>query len=287
MTAHLHPEPVGPGVWRLPLPSRTPPPFDHTNTYLVGNETETVLVDAGSDDPAVLDALETILSTLNLARPQALLLTHTHSDHRTGAAALRERYGLEIYAHPLELPRLEIPASALGDGATLTVGIQTLSAHHTPGHSPGHLCFSLPSARTLLVGDLLTAAGSSFVGLPDGDVAAYLGSLEQLAALAETLGTGSHTVTLGPGHGSLVRNPQVRLQEVRSHRLAREAEVVTALAAKPLTLAELRAHIYPDLLEALTGLAEGSLRAHLVKLIRDGRVMELEAGAETRWRVRR
>ena len=225
MTAHLHPEPVGPGVWRLPLPSRTPPPFDHTNTYLVGNETETVLVDAGSDDPAVLDALETILSTLNLARPQALLLTHTHSDHRTGAAALRERYGLEVYAHPLELPRLEIPARALEDGATLTVGTQTVNVHHTPGHSPGHLSFALPSARTLLVGDLLTAEGSSFVGLPDGDVAAYLASLERLESLTVTLGTGSHTVTLGPGHGPLVRNPGARLQEVRAHRLAREAEV--------------------------------------------------------------
>ncbi len=283
MIAHPHPEPVGPGVWRLPLPSRTPPPFDHTNTYLVGNDRETVLVDAGSVDPVVLDALETTLSTLNLARPQALLLTHTHSDHRTGAAALRRRYGLEIYAHPLELSHLEIPAKALEDGAILTVGTQTLTAHHTPGHSPGHLCFSLPVARTLLVGDLLTAKGSSFVGLPDGDVAAYLGSLERLATLAETLGA----TTLGPGHGPLVRNPGVRLQEVREHRLAREAEVAAALDGEPLTLAELKAHIYPDLPEVLTELAEGSLRAHLVKLVLEGRVSELGTGAETRWRVHR
>ena len=282
-----HPGPVGPGVWRLPLPSRTPPPFDHTNTYLVGNNTETVLVDAGSDDPAVLDALETILSTLNLARPQALLLTHTHSDHRTGAAALRERYGLEVYAHPLELPRLEIPARALEDGATLTVGTQTVNVHHTPGHSPGHLSFALPSARTLLVGDLLTAEGSSFVGLPDGDVAAYLASLERLESLTATLGTSSHTVTLGPGHGPLVRNPGARLHEVRAHRLAREAEVAAALGGGPLTLAELKKHIYPDLPEALTGLAEGSLRAHLVKLTGEGRVVEVGTDTETRWRVPR
>lgn len=280
------PEPVGPGVWRLPLPSRTPPPFDHTNTYLVGNEAETVLVDAGSDDPAVLDALETTLNTLNLARPKALLLTHTHSDHCTGAAALRERYGLRVHAHPLELSRLEVPARALADGATLTAGIQTLSAHHTPGHSPGHLSFSLPAARTLLVGDLLTAEGSSFVGLPDGDVAAYLASLGRLESSAATLGTGTHTVTLGPGHGPLVRDPQARLQEVRTHRLAREAEVAATLDGGPLGLAELKGRIYPDLPEALLGLAERSLRAHLVKLVGEGRIFEVGTDTETRWRVR-
>lgn len=278
-----HPEPVGAGVWRLPLPSRTPPPFDHTNTYLVGNDRETVLVDAGSADPAVLDTLEATLNTLNLARPISLLLTHTHPDHCTGAAALRRRYGLEVYAHPLELPRLEIPARTLEDDATFTVGTETVTAHHTPGHSPGHLSFSLSNARTLLVGDLLTAAGSSFVGLPDGDVSAYLGSLERLESLVVTL----NLSTLGPGHGSLVRNPGARLQKVRAHRLAREAEVAAALDREPLTLAELLAHIYPDLPEALTGLAEGSLRAHLVKLVREGRIIELGTGTETRWQVRR
>lgn len=276
------PEPVGPGVWRLPLPSRTPPPFDHTNTYLVGDDRETALVDAGSADPAVLDVLEAALNALDLAQPGTLLLTHTHPDHCSGAAALRERYGLRVYAHPLELSRLEVPARALEDGATFTVGAEILSAHGTPGHSPGHVSFSLPAARTLLVGDLLTAEGSSFVGLPDGDVAAYLASLGRLGDLAATLDSS----TLGPGHGPLVRNPQARLHEVRLHRLAREAEVVAALAGGPLTLAELRKRIYPDLPEALTGLAEGSLQAHLVKLVREAHVAELGTGTETRWRVR-
>lgn len=277
----MQPEALSPGVWRLPLPSRTPPPFDHTNTYLVGNGLEAALVDAGSDDPAVLDALDAALRTLGLAPPRTLLLTHTHADHCAGAGALRERYGLTVYAHPLELPRLSVPAQPLGDGATLRVEAQTLTAHHTPGHSPGHVSFALHEARALLVGDLLTAEGSSFVGLPDGDVAAYLASLGRLGVLVKAL----RAATLGPGHGPLVRDPVARLGAVRAHRLGREAEVAALLGPEPLALGALRARIYPDLPEALASLAERSLAAHLAKLVREGRACEQIRERETLWRA--
>lgn len=263
-------ERVADGVWRLPLLSRTLPPYNHTNSYLVRCGPAGVLIDMGSDDPQVLVGLGATLSLLGVTELTALLLTHTHPDHCAGAAAIQESYGVPVYAHPLEHPRLtpgtQLSTQPLQDGDTVEIGTNTrLRVHHTPGHSPGHLSFSLLEARTMLVGDLLAAQGSTWVGHPEGDVSDYLTSLERLAQL--------DAAVLGPGHGPLVRDPKARLAEVRAHRLAREAEVVAALRL-PLDLSALRKTIYPDVPEALASFTEGSLRAHLAKLIREGRVVQ-------------
>lgn len=274
------PEAVAPGVWRLPVKSRTLPPYDHTNSYLLVDGRTGVLVDFGSGEGAALAALQATLSALGVTELTALLLTHTHPDHAAGAAVLARRYRVPVYAHPLE-PGLEFATQPLQDGDTVQVGASnktTLRAHHSPGHSPGHLSFSLP-ARTVLVGDLLAAHGSTWVGLPGGDVSDYLASLTLLEEL--------DAAVFGPGHGPLVREPRVRLREVRAHRLAREAEVVAALHV-PLSLTALRKTIYPDAPESLAALTEGALRAHLVKLVREGRVAQIagsrpQAQCEVTW----
>ena len=272
----LTPERVGAGVWRLALPSETLPPYQHTNSYVVQSGDEAVLVDAGSADPDVLGALTSSLSALGIGRLNALLLTHTHPDHVAGAAAVRGRCGVDVYVHALEQNRLEFPAKLLGDGDVITVGDRAIGVYHTPGHSPGHLSFAL-SGGIALVGDLLTAQGSTWVGLPEGNVSDYLASLETLSALV-----GPGEAVFGPGHGPLVRQPEARLREVRAHRLRREAEVLAALA-QPLTLAALREHIYPGLPAALTPLTEGALLAQLEKLVKENRVVQQGEADKLTW----
>ena len=271
----------------MPLPSHTLPPFEHTNSYLVQNGPDAALIDAGSADPGVLSGLETTLQKLGVKRLQALLLTHTHPDHSTGAGALRERYGLRVYVHPLE-PAVLTPTEPLADGASFRVGDRVLTAQHTPGHSPGHLSFTLPDAQVVFVGDLLAAQGSTWVGLPGGDVTDYLASLTRLEALVKDLaaGPGSSKPVFGPGHGPLICDPAARLSAARAHRLAREAEVMAALE-NPLTLLELGNRIYPDQPDALRFVTEGSLRAHLVKLVREGRVQKAAKPDDERyWQAR-
>lgn len=262
MTAH---ERLAPGVWRLPLPSDTLSPYTNTNSYLVRSGPQGMLIDAGSDDPLVLAGLGETLTALGVTELTALLLTHTHRDHCAGAGAVQQIFGVPVYVHPLEQANLTLPTRPLHDGERVRVGSLELCAHHTPGHSPGHLSFCLPQMRTLLVGDLLAAEGSSWVGLPGGDVAAYLASLDKLLQLGAAV--------FGPGHGPPVDHPEARLVEVRAHRLEREAQILRALR-QPLTLTALREAVYPDIAQTLAGAAEGALLAHLDKLHREGRVVK-------------
>ena len=260
-------EQIAPGVRRLPLPSATLPPYDHTNSYLVESGGAGVLIDVGSDDPEVLEGLYNVLNAFGVTLT-ALLLTHTHPDHCAGAAAVGQRYGVPVFVHPLEQPRLDFPTRSLQDGDSIAVGTLELCALHTPGHSPGHLSFFSPHARAALCGDLLAAQGSTWVRHPEGDVGDYLASLDKLEELGATV--------LGPGHGDPVTQPAARITEVRTHRLQREAEVLRVLE-RPHTLTALLESVYPEVQDALRWAAEGTLRAHLGKLLGEGRVV---AGAE-------
>lgn len=137
---------ISSGLWRLPLPSATLPPYDHTNSYLVASGGAGVLIGAGSDDTEVLRGLYSALDTFGVTLT-ALMLTHAHPDHCAGAAAVAERYDVPVFAHPLEQSRLDFSTQPLHDSENVTVGTSVLRALHTPGHSPGHLSFFLPHAR--------------------------------------------------------------------------------------------------------------------------------------------
>ncbi len=262
-------ESLASGVWRLPLKSRTMPPFDHTNSYLVENGGVGVMVDAGFHEDRALDALGNALAQTGVRLLKAVLLTHTHPDHTAGLELLSERHpDLPVYVHPNELARLEHPnLRALQDERVLTVGDHTVKALLTPGHSPGHLSFYLEDAKLVLAGDLVAGQGSSWVGHPEGDVDDYLKSLERLRSL--------NLLMVAPGHGEVSRDPYGKLNEARQHRLDRLEQVYRALAEEPLTLSELRERVYPQVPESLVGMSEMSLLALLKKLMNEMRVLHL------------
>jgi glyoxylase-like metal-dependent hydrolase (beta-lactamase superfamily II) len=150
----------------------------------------------------------------------------------------------------------------------------SVTALRTPGHAPDHLAFWLADDRVLFTGDLVLGRGSSMVTYPEGDVAAYLRSLDRVAALAPRM--------LFPGHWDPVSDAGAKIAEYREHRLARERQVLEALATGGAgTAAELTERVYAGELAArggreLLAAAEMTLRAHLRKLADEGRVVERE-----------
>ena len=247
---------------RAPNPS--PITLEGTNTYVVGS----IVIDPG---PAIEAHLERVLD--EVGEPTLVLLTHRHPDHAEGAErfAAMARAPLAAFGHG-NLAVCE-DASPVHDGQRIEAGRVTLVAVHTPGHASDHLSYWLEQERALFTGDHILGRGTTVIAHPDGDLAAYMASLERARALEPE--------RLYPGHGPVVDDPATVLEYYRTHRLERERQVLEALEAGDETVERMVARIYADVDVALHGAAGLSVRAHLAKLAHDGRVV----ADGDRWRL--
>ncbi len=243
-------------------PNPGPYTLDGTRTYVVGGD-PCLVIDPG---PALADHLDAVEVAVGSAEVAAICITHFHADHAAGAAELTLRLAAPLAAAPesAEKAGLEPPQIVLTDGVAVRFGGGQVEAVAAPGHCPDHLCFLWPAARALFSGDVILGEGTSMIASPEGDMAAYLSTLQRLTTLDLEI--------IYPGHGAPIEEPQEKLAEYIAHRLARERQVLAALAEGANTPAEIRARVYIDLDPRLHPAAEGSVRAHLAKLVGEKRV---------------
>jgi glyoxylase-like metal-dependent hydrolase (beta-lactamase superfamily II) len=234
-----------------------------TNTYLVGID-EIAVVDPGPDNRQHLDAI----AGCGGDRIRWILLTHTHEDHSPGAVGLKARTGADIlaYGNAQGIGNEEVPLDGtLRDGDVIEATEYHLTVHHTPGHASNHLCFLLPEERTLFTGDHIMQGSTVVIAPPDGDMGAYIASLERLKQIKPRLRA------IAPGHGHLIHNPAAVIDGYIAHRLAREQQVLAELRqAGSATIGELVQRIYADVPPELHSWAGLSVWAHLRKLVDDG-----------------
>jgi glyoxylase-like metal-dependent hydrolase (beta-lactamase superfamily II) len=263
---------LSPLVRRIVAPNPSMMTGPGTNTYVVGID-EIVVVDPGPDDEGHLDAI----AGCGGDRIRWIVVTHTHEDHAPGVAGLKERTGAEVLAFDTGGTDLQIDGT-LGDGDTIEATEFVLRALHTPGHASNHLCFLLEQERLLFSGDHIMEGSTVVIAPPDGDMAAYLESLDRLKGHRPRLRA------IAPGHGHLIDDPQAKIDEYVAHRLAREAQVLDRVrAAGTTTIDHLVQDIYADVPEALHPMAARSVWAHLLKLAAEGRVAGSELDGD--WRA--
>jgi glyoxylase-like metal-dependent hydrolase (beta-lactamase superfamily II) len=248
-----------------------------TQTYLVG-ERELAVIDPGPDLPEHLDALGAAIGGRKVV---AIMCTHTHRDHSPAAGPLAERTGASIIGcAPLSLetvgPRADAsfdgdysPACVLEDGDTVAVDGKRITAVATPGHTSNHLCFAYEGA--LFSGDHVMGWSTTVVVPPDGDMAAYMHSLERLRQRDERI--------YYPAHGAPVTNPQQYVRSLIGHRMQRERQILKLVTERPRPISDIVAKAYPGLDPRLIAAAGGSVLAHLVDLER----RELVAQEDDRW----
>ncbi|HEX2298815.1 MAG TPA: MBL fold metallo-hydrolase [Pseudonocardiaceae bacterium] len=133
------------------------------NVWLVGDESEVLVIDAAHDADAIAQAVGD-------RRVVAVACTHAHDDHVNQAPALANRFDAPILLNPAEAPLWEMtwpdrkPDRELADGDVLRAGGVELRALVTPGHSPGSTCLFAPELGVLFSGDTLFQGGPGATG---------------------------------------------------------------------------------------------------------------------------
>jgi glyoxylase-like metal-dependent hydrolase (beta-lactamase superfamily II) len=239
-------------------PNPSPITLEGTNTYLIGDARSVIVLDPGPDDD---DHLASIRAAVAGAKVPAVLLTHHHIDHDESAHRTAEMLGSIVAASPKDGRENEVPVR---EGERFGADGVFLTPIATPGHSSDHFCYLLEEDKTLFTGDHILGRGTTVVAFPDGDMGAYMESLERVRELA------ARVDRYYPGHGPVVENPGAVVDEYIEHRLMRERQVIDGLEAGPATPEELVARIYTDVDPVLHPVAALSVRAHLAELARRG-----------------
>ena len=265
-------EELEPGIARVLAHNPSAFTYFGTQTYLLGAE-EVAVIDPGPDIPKHLDALEGAIGERRVA---AILCTHTHRDHSPAAAPLAERTGAPIIgcaALALETvgPRADAsfdgdysPDRVLADGEVVEVGAEPITAVATPGHTSNHLCFAYRGA--LFSGDHVMGWSTTVVFPPDGDMAAYMQSLDKLRQRDDRI--------YYPAHGPPVTNPQQYVRHLAGHRMQRETQILRLIRERARDIPDIVANAYPGLDPRLVTAAGGSVLAHLLDLQRRGLVQQ-------------
>jgi hydroxyacylglutathione hydrolase len=196
------------------------------NTWIVRREgsDRALLIDPGDEPDRIEQALEGV-------HTDAILITHTHFDHVGAVAPLARRTGAPVYCPEIEVPVLQDinrytfpglgpyesydPEHTLKGGERLHLADLDIDVIFTPGHSPGHVSFSIPDELTLLSGDVLFQGSVGRVDLPGGDGPTLLASI---ATLLDTLPDDTRVL---PGHMGTTTLGRERATNPYLHELAR------------------------------------------------------------------
>ncbi len=257
-------------VTRLTAPNGGVMTGPGTNSYLVGDpQTGYIAIDPGPNEPEHIERLWRAAG----GDVRMIVCTHSHPDHSPGARPLQALcanrppiWGLP--SAPTARAHSEfIPDRALGDGEQLVLegggARHTLQAIHTPGHAANHLCLVLVEDGLLFSGDHVLNGSTTVVDPPDGDMSAYIDSLDRLTAACDT-----HRIEfILPAHGHVLGFPTEAIAHLKRHRLMREARVMAAMQASPDgTMDDWVALAYDDVPPRMWPMAKRSLLAHVQRI---------------------
>ncbi|MGD9946633.1 MAG: MBL fold metallo-hydrolase [Burkholderiaceae bacterium] len=246
-------------VYRLTAPNPGRMTGPGTNTYLIGEPGNWLVIDPGPADETHIDRIAAMVGD----GLKTIVCTHAHQDHAPGALLLRQRTGIPVLGRPTG-PYFDpawafTPDRTLADGELLRAGDSTLRVLHTPGHTEHHICLLLEEDGLLFSGDHILSGSTTVITPPDGSMLAYIDSLRRLAREP------FHFIL--PAHGHVITDGKREIDRLIAHRFAREAKVLAALQRTGGgTLDELVEFAYDDVDRILYPVAKRSLLAHLLKL---------------------
>ncbi|HUR89325.1 MAG TPA: MBL fold metallo-hydrolase [Ramlibacter sp.] len=264
------PVPLLKNVTRITAPNPGVMTGPGTNSYLVGDpNTGYIAIDPGPNEPEHIERLWRAAG----GDIRVILCTHSHADHSPGALPLQALCAskpavLGLASKPTARAASEFrPDREIADGEEVFVeggGVRhTLRAIHTPGHAANHTCFVLVEDALLFSGDHILNGSTTVVDPPDGDMTAYIDSLDKLLAACAQYGV----EFILPAHGYALGFAPQAIAHLKSHRLAREAKVISAMRAKPAgSMDDWVKVAYDDVPPRMWPVAQRSLLAHVQRI---------------------
>ncbi|MDA1075810.1 MAG: MBL fold metallo-hydrolase [Proteobacteria bacterium] len=269
--------------------AENPSPFTHfgTGTYILGTGNVAV-IDPG---PADSDHIDALLQGLKNETISHVLVTHTHMDHSPGCALLKEHSDAKTHAYgPHGAGKLEqgVPVEEGGDmdfvpdqlvrhGDVIEGGDWSVECVYTPGHTSIHMCYALRETKSLFTGDHVMAWSTSIISPPDGDMTAYLSSLDLLLKRDDAV--------YWPTHGPSVIDPKAHVQAFIDHRKERSDQILKCVGEGVELITEMVPKMYVDTPEFMYPAAARSVLAAMEYLVTTGQVVA-EGGVKLNSRYR-
>ena len=263
---------IGSGIRRVIANNPSPFTLHGTGTYILGKG-EVAVVDPGPPDPVHIQA---ILAALEGETISHVLVTHTHMDHSPGCALLKEFSDAPTYAYgPHGAGKLEegVPVEEGGDmdfvpdhlvrhGDVIEGGDWSVECVYTPGHTSNHICYQLREAKALFSGDHVMGWSTSIISPPDGDMLAYLNSLELLLDRDDDC--------YWPTHGPAILDPKTHVKAFIEHRRERERQILACVGKGVGRIDDMVPLIYTDTPEFMYPAAGRSVLAAVEYLVARG-----------------
>jgi recombination protein RecT len=249
-----------------------------TNSYLVGDpNTGYIVIDPGPADAAHIERLWRAAG----GDIRMIVCTHSHADHSPGAKPLqalctKAAHGVPPILGLASLPTARansefMPDRSLANQELLTLAAKpinadtthTLKVIHTPGHAANHLCLVLLEDGLLFSGDHILNGSTTVVDPPDGEMTAYLDSLDALSAACT-----EHSIHfILPAHGYVLGQAAGAISHLKAHRLKREAKILKVMQAQPQgSMDDWVANAYDDVPPRMWPVAKRSLLAHVQRI---------------------
>jgi glyoxylase-like metal-dependent hydrolase (beta-lactamase superfamily II) len=264
---------VSPLIRRIVAPNPSAFTFQGTGTYIVGRGMVAV-IDPG---PMIESHLQAILDALAGESVSHILVTHTHIDHSPLARPLQQATGAPVWGcgphgsgqHEQGAKVEEggdqefAPDRQLSHGDVVEGAGWTMEAVHTPGHTSNHLCYALREEKALFSGDHVMGWSTSVISPPDGDMRAYMASLDLLLRRDDAV--------YWPTHGGPIRDTRPFVAAFIAHRRGREAAIIACLADGITRIRDMVPSIYGKTIPAgLYPAAARSVFAHVIDLAERG-----------------
>ena len=266
---------IAPSIRRVIANNPGPFTFHGTGTYILGTGNVAV-IDPGPDDEEHIGA---ILAALDGETISHILVTHTHMDHSPGCRPLQALTGAPTYAYgPHGAGKLEqgvqveeggdmdfAPDHLVKHGDIIQGGDWTVECVYTPGHTSNHMCFALQEQKALFTGDHVMGWSTSIISPPDGDMAAYMQSLELLLERDDAV--------YWPTHGPSIIDPKTHVRAYIAHRIEREEQILKCIDEGTHSIRDMVPLMYRDTPEFMYPAAARSVLAAMENLLRKNQVV--------------